>query len=113
MKTIFLGLMLMALPLLANATQAKPTHKGVIESFDLETQTISFAGQVYAFAQQVTVVDKQEALVGFRALIPGQLVEFTVDNNSDVRSSRTDKDNSQKITYIKILSDNTLSDKVH
>lgn len=89
------------------------TSKGIIESLNLEEQSIYFHGQEYIFASDILIIDKNNIATGLIGLNPGQVVEYTIQKNKAVQAYRQDKQDSQKVTYIKILSDNRKEDDVH
>ena len=113
MKYLIMTLILATTQVFADSAPVAPSSKGIIESLNLEAQSIYLHGQEYIFASDVLIVDRNNLATSLKDLNPGQVIEYTSKKSSGVKAYRQDKQDSQKITYIKILSDNRKDDVVH
>lgn len=103
MRVLCFLLMLVPLSLYASKSQTPLSHKGLIETYDLEAQTIVLNGQQYEFAPAAIIWGPNQELVGFRGLNTGQMVSFEINKTQD----------KELITKIQIISDNRGPQKDH
>jgi fructose-1,6-bisphosphatase len=80
----------------AFARELTVTHKAVIETVNLEDQTLNIVGVTYKLAPETRVLTQKGQLLSVYALRKGTVIEFILNN------TEPDK---KIITQIKILSD--------
>jgi hypothetical protein len=114
MKYLIFIFLIISTQIFADSKQMKvPSNTGIIESMNLEAQSVYIHGKEYTFASDILIRDKNNNAISLYGLNPGQVIQFTADNKQSVKTYRQDKVDSQKITTIKILSDNRIEDEAH
>lgn len=100
-------LILCLLPMSLFASQSSLPLKGMIETYNLEAQTIVLNGQSYHFAPGAIIKDKQDIHVGFQALNIGQIVRYKTGSPANEELT------TESISVIKIISDNRNGEMNH
>lgn len=95
-KNIIVLFLMIFLSFSAFARDVALTQKAVIESVNLEDQTLNMVGVRYTLAPETRVLTKQGQLVSISTLQKGAVIEFIMDEK------QPDK---KMISQIKILSD--------
>lgn len=95
-KNMVILLLMMFVSFSAFARDVVLAQKAVIESINLENQTVNMVGVSYTLSPEIRILTQQEQLAPISTLQKGTVIEFIMDEK---------KPEKKIISQIKILSD--------